>query len=137
MRYLLFGLILVFFYFIPMIQISGIFFMNLAYMIILIFLMPFDLKKDFFLALMTEIMTTLVTFFFFVLILDESYNLVTVDTRVQIGWFIVVLIILIVLQSVLLVLYPAIRGIIKLFERRKSKRKLQSVVESEDASEKK
>ena len=80
---------------------------------------PYESKKDFFLALLTEIMTTLVTFFFFVLTLDENYNLVTVDTRVQIGWFIIVLIILMVLMSVILVIYPAIRGITKLFASKK------------------
>ena len=57
--------------------------------------------------------------FFFVLTLDENYNLVTVDTRVQIGWFIIVLIILMVLMSVILVVYPAIRGITKLFASKK------------------
>lgn len=129
LRYLVFGLTLVFFYFIPLIQISGIFFSSVAYLVILIFMRPYELKKDFFLALLTEFMTTLVTFFFLVLTLDENYNLVTVDTRVQIGWFIIVLTILIVLKGILLVVYPAIRGIMKLFS---SKKKPE---ESEEESE--
>ena len=107
-----------FFYYIPLIQISGIFFTALMYFVVLVFMRPYESKKDFFLALMSELITTLVNFFFFVLTLDESYNLVTVDTRVQIGWFIIVLIILKILKSTLLVVYPAIRGITKLFARK-------------------
>jgi flagellar biosynthesis/type III secretory pathway M-ring protein FliF/YscJ len=80
---------------------------------------PYESKKDFFLSLLSELMTTLVTFFFLVLTLDENYNLVTVDTRVQIGWFIIVLIILVVLKSIALVVYPAVRGIMKLFASKK------------------
>lgn len=134
LRYLLFGLILVFFYYIPLIQISGIFFCSVAYLVIMIFMRPFETKKDFFLALLSELMTTLVTFFFLVLTLDENYNLVTVDTRVQIGWFIIVLIILVVLKSIALVVYPAIRGLMKLFA---SKKKPEESEEDSDASPRK
>jgi uncharacterized membrane protein len=123
LRFLIFGLLLVFAYYIPLIQISASFFIAAGYLVLIIFKRPHRSKSEFFLELITELLFTLGNFFFFVLALDESYNIVTVDTRVQIGWFIVVIFVIALAVSILLVLYPAIKGVSRLCSSKKKKKK--------------
>lgn len=132
LRFLLFGLLLVFAYYIPLIQISASFFIAAAYLVLVIFKRPHISKSSFFLELVTELLFTMGNFFFFVLALDESYNIVTVDTRVQIGWFIVVIFMIALAVNILLVLYPAVKGIVKLCSSKKSQKK---PVEDENSSD--
>jgi hypothetical protein len=133
LRFLAFGLLLVFAYYIPLIQISASFFIALSYLVLIIFKRPHESKSEFFLEFITELLFTLGNFFFFVLALDESYSIVTVETRVQIGWFIVVIFVIALAVSILLVLYPALKAISKLCSGKKKKKSKDD--DSEDSEE--
>lgn len=118
-RFLSFGLILVFAYYIPLIQISGSFMISIVYLIVLVVIRPHKENLEFFMEFITEFLFTVGNFFFLVLALDESYNIVKVDTRVNIGWFIVVIYVLALSISILLVLYPALKILLKFCKRPK------------------
>lgn len=138
LRFLVFGLLLVFAYYIPLIQISASFFIAVGYLVLIIFKRPHKSKSEFFLEFITELLFTLGNFFFFVLALDESYNIVTVETRVQVGWFIVVIFVIALAISILLVLIPALKAISQLCgKKKKEKDDDESEEESEDESESK
>ena len=118
-RFLFFGLLLVFAYYIPVIQISGSFIIALGYLIALVIKRPHEEKGEFFRELITEFLFTAGNFFFFVLALDESYNIIRVDTRVSIGWFIVFIYVIALAISIMLVLIPGIKGLIKICKGKK------------------
>lgn len=134
LRFLVFGMVLVFFYYIPLIQITGSFFVAIAYLVLVIIKRPHASKSDFFIEFIRELLFTLANFFFFVLALDESYNIVTVDTRVQIGWFIVVIFVIALIVSIMLVLNPAIKCLTSICQRKK-KNKDEEEDDSEEANE--
>jgi len=132
LRFFFFGLILVFAYYIPMMQISGSFMISLCYLVLLVIKRPHKENGEFFIEFITELLFTLGNFFFLVLALDENYNVITVDTRVHIGWFIVFIYIIALSISILLVLYPAIKSIIKFFNK---KNELENDGKDEEESE--
>lgn len=131
LRFLFFGVILVFAYYIPLIQISGSFMIAIVYLIVLVVIRPHNENMEFFMEFITEFLFTVGNFFFLVLALDESYNIVKVDTRVNIGWFIVFIYILALAISILLVLYPAIKILLKFCR----KAKKNNVEDSDDDGE--
>lgn len=131
-RFLSFGLILVFAYYIPLIQISGSFMISIVYLIVLVVIRPHKENLEFFMEFITEFLFTVGNFFFLVLALDESYNIVKVDTRVNIGWFIVVIYVLALSISILLVLYPALKILLKFCKRPKKGKKGSEDDEEDD-----
>jgi cytochrome c-type biogenesis protein CcmE len=135
LRFFFFGLILVFAYYIPMIQISGSFMIALSYFVLLVIKKPHRHNGEFFIEFMTELLFTFGNFFFLVLALDENYNVITVETRVHIGWFIVFIYILALSISILLVLYPAIKSIIKFFKQKKENKNKSNNRADEEASQ--
>lgn len=135
LRFLFFGLILVFAYYIPLIQISGSFMIAIVYLVVLVVIRPHNENIEFFMEFITEMLFTIGNFFFLVLALDESYNIVKVDTRVNIGWFIVVIYVLALAISILLVLYPALKIILRFC--RKAKKVKEDSQEEEEAEENK
>lgn len=137
LRFFFFGLVLVFAYYMPMIQISGSFMISLCYLVLLVIKRPHRENSEFFIEFITELLFTLGNFFFLVLALDENYNVITVDTRVHIGWFIVFIYIIALSISILLVLYPAIKSIIKFFSKKNEVEELEKDEESDEETPKK
>lgn len=103
----------------------------IVYLIVLVVIRPHNENMEFFMEFITEFLFTVGNFFFLVLALDESYNIVKVDTRVNIGWFIVFIYILALAISILLVLYPAIKILLKFCR----KAKKNNVEDSDDDGE--
>ncbi len=109
-----------FFYYIPLIQISVCLFSEVGFLALMISKRPFKTKAHFMIEFIKEFLFSIGIFFLFVLALDESYNIITVDTRVQIGWFVVVIFVIALLMSITLVIIPALKIISAVFKKKKN-----------------
>lgn len=111
LRFLFFGLVLVFFYYIPLLQISCSFLIALTYLILVYTIKPHEEMYEYYVELTTESLFTIGNFLFLILGLDDSYGLISVGTRVFIGWLIFFVYILALVISVCLVIYEIIETI--------------------------
>ena len=87
-RYILFSINIVFFYYFPIMQVFVSFVISLAYLVILAIKRPYYHKKDLIKNLIYESLLSFGNILFLILAFDESFNTMDVDFRIKIGWLI-------------------------------------------------
>ena len=117
MRFLFFGLVLVFMYYIPLVQITGSFLIALTYLILLVVVQPHEERWDFYVELITEILFTLGNVCFLIFGLDDNFGWLSLKTRTNIGWFLFVVYVIALVTSILVAMIEMFELIKSIFEK--------------------
>jgi len=120
-RFILFSMNLVFSYYLPLFQIAGGLILSMTYLILLMIKQPFQLKFDFTMEFALEFALSVGNIFFFILALDEVSNIFEVNTRIEVGWIIICMTLIILIVTIIPVLYTSIQYFILLGNQAKDK----------------
>lgn len=133
-RFLFFGLVLVFFYYMPLLQITLSFLIAVIYLGVLIKIQPHEEIYEYRIELFTESMFSLGNFMFLLLVLDDNYQIMSIGKRVFIGWIIFWIYVLALVVSIGLVIYEIIQ-LVKKIKENCSKKKEDDKLEVEKGIE--
>lgn len=85
-RFIFFGLVLVFMYYVPLVQISGSLVIAVAYTTLLYIFKPHTERKAYIIDLITHGLFISANFCFLILAVDDAYDLYPIELRVLVGW---------------------------------------------------
>lgn len=122
-RFLFFGLVLVFMYYLPLIQITGSFLIAVTYLIILYIVKPHEERNDYLIELITEVLFVSGNACFLLFGLDDAFNLYSIGIRVVIGWILFVIYLLALIISIVVCVMEIIETIQNIREYCKNKSK--------------
>ena len=108
LRLLSFGLILVFMYYLPLVQITTSMIIAATYLAVLYNLKPHISRREYLIELITESLFTGGNFCFLLFVLDDVYTLYSLGFRVFIGWVFFVIVVIGLMLSITIVVLKII-----------------------------
>jgi hypothetical protein len=135
-RFLFFGLVLVFMYYLPLIQISGSFLIALTYLVMLYMIKPHEERREYIIELITEVLFTSGNICFLLLGLDDAYGLYDINVRVFIGWVLFVIYVVALIISIVVCVMEIIETINNIIEYCKNKKKSKDTTKDKAKTDK-
>lgn len=140
LRFLFFGLILVFMYYLPLVQISGSFIIAIVYLAALYIVKPHEERKDYLIELITEVLFTCGNICFLLFGLDDSFGLYSIQIRATIGWILFVIYVVALIISIVVCILEIKETVHEVIEycknKKKEKERGEAIPEKMDKSEK-
>lgn len=125
-RFIFFGLVLVFMYYIPLVQISGSLLIAIAYTTMLYVFKPHEERKEYIIDLITHGLFISGNVCFLIFALDDAYDLYPIELRVLVGWAFFAILILALLVSLYTASFKIKELMVKIVDYCRKKKDLES-----------
>ena len=115
-RFLIFGIILVFAYYTPFVQVGCSLLVSIIYYILLFIIQPYEEIYDFILEIITETHLIIVNILFMFLVIDDRFMIFDIDKREMVGWAIFIIILSALIFSVLFLTIEIVKATKEIYE---------------------